>query len=81
MAQRITHDVMLARIDERLVSLRTEMDKELKELKEQNHVMDRRLKNLEEVATKYKGGFALVLGVGAVIGFLVSIWDKIMWPK
>jgi len=64
---------LLARIDERvnmLVKNQAERDTHLEK-------MDGRLENLEIMAHRYKGAFGLILGLGALIGWLISTFNNV----
>lgn len=78
--QQSDHD-LLVRIDERVTALIRKQDDATKERNEQLAVLDGRLETLETMAHRYKGAFALVLGIGAflgaVIGLVIAIWDKL----
>lgn len=75
-------DVVMARMDERLRSLVEKFDtatanhrEDLEALNQRIVSLEDRLKKIEEMAVRYKGGFITVLSFGGLIGWLTSNLD------
>lgn len=71
--------IIVARIEERLASLKQSIEtssrneeKELEALKVSVETLNVRIKVIEEMAVRYKGGFIVVLAVGGIIGWITS---------
>lgn len=53
------------------------MDREIEMLKLQQTDIQRRLSEIDVAANRWKGGFLLMVALGGIIGWLVSIWGSV----
>lgn len=53
----------------------------ISEIKTKVDDMDRRLTNLDRLANRWKGGFAVILSLGAVAGILIDQLIRLLFSK
>jgi len=75
-------DVIVARIDERLSALKVSIDQnvraenqDLDEIRRSVDALGTRIKVIEDMATRYRGGFITVLTFGGFVGWIASNID------
>jgi hypothetical protein len=73
---------MISRLDERIKNLSESIKKagedetaDLNDIRKSMDDLGTRLKTIEDMATRYKGGFIAVLSLGGIIGWIASNFD------
>lgn len=75
-------EVIVARIDERLSALKKQIEtagavenQDLVEIRRSVDALGDRIKIIEDMATRYRGGFITVLSLGGIFGWIASNYD------